>query len=134
MWLQPAPPELLLDEAEELGPEPAALWVGRHPGSAVAFSGCVVETMKFAFFAEQEAEDLETGGEAVVPFVGVLDVQSLGYAGDELEYKPAQHSVIVVYWIECFAVRTVGALAELVSVGCKVLVWKSSDQAADLAV
>lgn len=69
-----------------------------------------------------------------MPFVGVWDAQYLGYAGVEVECKPAQHFVIVVHWIEDFAVRTVGALAELVSVGCKVLVWRSSDQAADLAV
>lgn len=42
--------------------------------------------------------------------------------------------MLVVYWTEYFAERAVGALAERVSVGCKVLVWRSSDQAADLAV
>lgn len=69
-----------------------------------------------------------------MPFVGVWDAQYLGYAEAEVEYKPAQQFVSVVYWIECFAVTAVGALAEWVSAGCKVLVWRSSDQAADLAV
>lgn len=39
-----------------------------------------------------------------------------------------------VYWIVYFALRAVGALAERVSVGCNVLVERSSDQAADFAV
>lgn len=69
-----------------------------------------------------------------MPFVGVWYAEFLGYAGVEAEYKPVQHVVLVVYWTEYFAARAVGALAEWVSVGCKVLVWRSSDQAADLAV
>lgn len=69
-----------------------------------------------------------------MPFVGVWYAELLDYAGVETEYKPAQYVVLVVYWTEYFAVRAVGALAERVSVGCKVLVWRSSDQAADLAV
>lgn len=59
---------------------------------------------------------------------GVWFAEFLGCAG--VEYKPAQHVVLVVYLTEYL----VGALAEWVSVGCKVLVWRSSDQAADLAV
>lgn len=45
-------------------------------------------------------------------FVGVCYAESLGCAGAEAEYKPAQHAVLVVYWTEYFAVRAVGALAE----------------------
>lgn len=55
-------------------------------------------------------------------FVGVWYAQFLGYAGVEAECKLAQHFVSVVYWIEYFALRVVGALAERVFVGCKVLV------------
>lgn len=65
-----------------------------------------------------------------MPFVGVWYAEFLGYAGVEAEYEPAQHVVLVVYWTEYL----VGALAECLSVGCKVLVSRSSDQAADLAV
>lgn len=57
-----------------------------------------------------------------MPFVDLWDAQYLGYAGVEVECKPVQHCVFVVHWIEYFAVRAVGALAEPVSVGCKVLV------------
>ena len=63
-----------------------------------------------------------------MPFVGACLAEFLGYAGVEAEYRPAQRAVG-----EYFAVRAVGALAESISVGYKVLVWRSSDQAADLA-
>lgn len=69
-----------------------------------------------------------------MPCVGVWCAQSLGSVEAEAEYKPAQHSACVVHWIEYFVVRAVGALAELISAECKVLVWGSSDQAADWAV
>lgn len=64
-----------------------------------------------------------------MPFVGAWYALFLGYAGVEAEYRPAQRVVLVVYWTEYL----VGALAEWVSVGCKVLVWRNSDQAADSA-
>lgn len=71
-------------------------------------------------------------GVQAVPFVGVCYAEFLGYAGVEAEYEPVQHVVLVIYWTDYFAVKTVGSLAEWVSVGYKVLVWRSSDQAADL--
>lgn len=65
-----------------------------------------------------------------MPFVGARCAECLGCAGVEAECKPAQHVVLVVCWSEYSG----GALVELASVGCEVLVWRSSDQAADSAV
>lgn len=131
VWLQPAQLGILLDEAERLGCEPVGLLSGIHPGSVVELlsawlSDCASVELGRELVAGQQTEDFEKGGLAVVPFVAAWSAEFLGYFGVEAERKPAQCVV--------FAEYLVGALAEWVSVGCKVLVWRSSDQAADLAV
>lgn len=70
----------------------------------------------------------------LVVVVAVWLAQIAGSAGVEVEYEPAQLFVFVVYWIEPSAVRVVGAVVEWVSVGCNVLVWRSSDQVVDVTV
>lgn len=69
-----------------------------------------------------------------MPFVGAWYVWFLGNAGVEAEYTPDRHFAHVVHWIAYFVVRAVGALAEWTFADCKVLVWRSFDQAADWAV
>ena len=63
-------------------------------------------------------------------FDGTWYVQFLGYADD----KPVQHLMSAGYLTEYFVVAVVGALGDWIFVGCKVLVWRKSDQAADSAV
>lgn len=121
--LPPAQLAMLSDEVDELGSEHgthrgsiADLWSAWLPDCASVELRCVL------------GDDKETCS-AAVSFVGVWYAEFLGYAGLEAEYRPAQHVVSVEYGTEC----SVGALAEWVSVGCKVLVWRSLDQDADLA-
>lgn len=65
-----------------------------------------------------------------VPFVVLSYAECLDYA--EASYIPAQHFGVLEYLTENFATRSVGSLAEVASVGYKVLVWRSSGLNADL--
>lgn len=67
-----------------------------------------------------------------MPFVVQGYAEFLDYAGVEAADIPARHFGLLEYWTENFAGRSAGSLVGLPSVGYKVLVWRSSDQNADL--
>lgn len=67
-----------------------------------------------------------------MPFVEQGYAEFLDYAGVEASDIPARYFGPLEYWTENFAGRSAGSLVGLASVGYKVLVWRSSDQNADL--
>lgn len=97
--------------------------------------GFVVEPLP-VWVSDSESGELKFGLVAdlwlTVPFVVLSYAEFLGYAGAECSYIPARHFELVEYWTENFVARSVGCLVELTSVGYKVLVWRRSDQNADL--
>lgn len=96
--------------------EPVGLQNGTHHGSVAELlfawlSDCASVKLGRGLVAVQTIVHFENGVETV-PFVGVYYAEFPDYAGVEAEYKHVQHDVLVVYWTEHFAVRTVGSLVE----------------------
>lgn len=95
--------------------EPAGLQNGTHHGSAAELlfawlSDCASVKLRCGFVAVQEIVHLN--GVETAPCVAVYYAELPDYAGVEAEYKYVQHDVLVVYWTEHFALRTVGSLVE----------------------